>query len=406
MGKYCFVLLAFYSSVEKKTEIEFEMDGSNPPCPQQHHIDCIEVSEAELLKSETSELDENVPLLPDDIEMMKTQFYHLCDASLQNKRVCTQDKQGYDLYGRDFKTLEPLVEKKSNESYVLENPGWLNDKIIDVYLSLLEKECVNMGVKCFAFNTQFITKLRSVGLPGKEDDFKKMISRYYRHVSFDLLDAMIIPINVGDGRHWCIIIIDPRKQLIFFYDPLQRGVQRVSLLQMIKHYFRELFQYRSYNVELNGKKFVSEFEIFWEDRFLIQEDFICCGVYILSYARYKLDLFNGMPCSEVINLSRPIIASELLQGKFITSSIPKKYHRNCIVPTTYAQVMGQMVTIRCSFTGEKPVKFEWIYKNMIVSSEQTHNFLLKEDNVGTYFCRVTFADGQIMNSDSCMVTCI
>ena len=190
--------------------------------------------------------------------------------SLQNKCVCTQDKQGYDLYGRDFKTLEPLVEKKSNESYVLENPGWLNDKIIDVYLSLLEKECVNIGIKCFAFNMQFITKLWSVGLSGKEDDFKKMISRYYRHVSFDLLDTMIIPINVGNGRHWCIIIINPRKQLIFFYDPLQRGVQRVSLLQMIKHYFRELFQYRSYNVELNSKKFVSEFKIFWEDRFPIK----------------------------------------------------------------------------------------------------------------------------------------
>ena len=73
-------------------------------------------SEGELLKSETSELDENVPLLPDDIEMMKTQFYHLCESLLQNKRVCMQDKQRYDLYGRDFKTLEPLVGKKSNES--------------------------------------------------------------------------------------------------------------------------------------------------------------------------------------------------------------------------------------------------------------------------------------------------
>lgn len=420
------VYVAFYSLVEKKTEKKFEMDDSNSPCPQQEkknenkfeidgsdspcaqqdNIDCVEVSDGESVKSETRELDENVPLLPDNIEIMKTQFYHLCDASLQNKRVCTQDKQGYDLYGRDFKTLEPLVAKKSNESYVLENPGWLNDKIIDVYLSLLEKECINIGIKCFAFNTQFITKLRSVSIPGKEDDFKKMISRHYRHVSFDLLDAMIIPINVSNGRHWCIIVIDPRKQLIFFYDPLQRGIQRVSLLEMIKHYFRELFQYRSYSVEINGKKFVSEFEVFWEDRFPIQEDFICCGVYILSYARYKLDLFNGMPCSEIINLSRPIIAFELLQGKFITSSIPKKYHRNCIVPTTYAQVIGQMVTIRCSFTGEKPLKFEWIFRNMSVSSEQTHNFLLKEDKMGTYFCRVTFRDGQIINSDSCMVTCI
>ena len=37
---------------------------------------------------------------------------------------------------------------------------------------------------------------------------------------------------------------------------------------------------------------------------------------------------------------------------------------------------------------------------MNVSSEQTHSFLLKEDNMGRYFCRVTFRDGQVINSDS------
>jgi Ulp1 family protease len=87
-----------------------------------------------------------------------------------------------------------------------------------------------MGIQCFAFTTQFITKLCSVTLPAKEDEFKKMMSRHYRSVSSDLFDVMIIPINIGNGRHWCIIVIDPRKQLIFFYDPLQRGVQRVTLL--------------------------------------------------------------------------------------------------------------------------------------------------------------------------------
>ena len=78
---------------------------------------------------------------------------------------------------------------------------------------------------------------------------------------------------------------------------------------------------------MNGRKFVTEFEIYWEDRFPIQEDFICCGVYILSYARYKLDLFNGMPCSEVINLSRLMISFELLQGKFITGADPDRCKR-------------------------------------------------------------------------------
>ena len=150
-------------------------------------------------------------------------------------------------------------------------------------------------------------------------------------------------------------------------NPLRRGVQKVPLLDVIKHYFTELFRFRCYNVEVNGKKFVTELQLFWEDRFPMQDDSISCGVYILAYARYKLDLFNGTPSSEIINSSRPIIAFELMQGKFVTSSIPNKNHRNCIVPTTYAQVIGCMVTIRCLFTGEKPQKFERIFKDVNVS---------------------------------------
>ena len=398
------VYVAFYSAVEKQTVDQFQEVESKMPCPKQENIVCIELSDSASIQSETSEFEDNVIDLPnEDIENMQKQFFYLCDMSVRNKRVCTQNKHGYELYGKDFKSLEPWVAKKSNESYTLEDPGWLNDRIIDAYLSLCVKQCDSMGIQCFAFTTQFITKLRSVSKPGKEDEFNKMMSRHYRSVSFDLFDVMIIPINVGNGRHWCVIVIDPRKQLIFFYDPLQRGVQRVTLLEMIKPYFRELYVSRSYNVEINSKKFVTEFEIYWEDRFPIQEDFICCGVYILSYARYRLDLFNGMPYSEIINSSRPMIAFELVQGNLINSSGPININRLCIVPTTYEQLFGRMVTIRCSFIGEKPVKFEWIFKNMNISCEQTYSFLLKEDNVGIYVCRVTYADGEVLNSCNCVV---
>jgi Ulp1 family protease len=101
-------------------------------------------------------------------------------------------------------------------------------------------------------------------------------------VSFDLLEVMVIPINIGNGRHWCIIVIDPRKLLIFFYDPLERGVQRVTLLEIIKQYFRELYISRSCNVEINSKCLSQNLKLIGRT-FPIQEDFIYCGVYILIY---------------------------------------------------------------------------------------------------------------------------
>jgi Ulp1 family protease len=101
---------------------------------------CIELSDSTSLQSETSKFEENVIELPnEDIENMQKQFFHLCDMSVRNKRICTQNKHGYELYGKDLKSLESWVAKKSN-SYTLEDPGWLNDRIIDAYLSLLVKQ--------------------------------------------------------------------------------------------------------------------------------------------------------------------------------------------------------------------------------------------------------------------------
>jgi Ulp1 family protease len=43
-------------------------------------------------------------------------------------------KDGYDLYGKDFKPLEyPLI----NKSYSVPNTGWLNDAVVDAYLTFL-----------------------------------------------------------------------------------------------------------------------------------------------------------------------------------------------------------------------------------------------------------------------------
>jgi hypothetical protein len=148
------VYVAFYSAVEKQTVDQFQEVESKMPCPKEENIVCIELSDSASIQSETSEFEDNVIHLPNqDIENVQKQLFYLCDMSVRNKRICTQDKHGYELYGKDFKSLEPWVAKKSNESYTLEDPGWLNDRIIDAYLSLLVKQCDSIGIQCFAFAT-------------------------------------------------------------------------------------------------------------------------------------------------------------------------------------------------------------------------------------------------------------
>ena len=81
------------------------------------------------------------------------------DASRQHKIICSHKCNGYDddLKGADFKTLEyPVV----NTSYSLMDPGWLNDKIIDAYISLLVKAASTKGIRVQALNCFFYTCLR------------------------------------------------------------------------------------------------------------------------------------------------------------------------------------------------------------------------------------------------------
>ena len=82
------------------------------------------------------------------------------DALWQHKIICSHKFYGYadDLKGADFKILEyPVV----NTSYSLMDPGWLNDKIIDAYTSLLVKAASKKGICVQALNCFFYTCLKN-----------------------------------------------------------------------------------------------------------------------------------------------------------------------------------------------------------------------------------------------------
>lgn len=86
------------------------------------------------------------------------QCLYVWDISCRDKVVCNLE-DGIELRGRDLKTLElPIV----NKSYILENAGWLNDNVVDAYLSLLVKTSSKIGIQMFAYNSNFFTYLCEV----------------------------------------------------------------------------------------------------------------------------------------------------------------------------------------------------------------------------------------------------
>ena len=302
----------------------------------------------------------------------------------------------------DFKSIEyPLV----NKSYTISNAGWLNDAIIDAYLALLVKEGAKRGERFFAFNTQFIRKLRRVCIPNKQKDFQNMISRYFRNVNYEIFDGMVIPINTGSGNHWCIVYIDCWNQTLYFYDPMHSGIENVTVVNLIRTYFVELYSFRSCSIDFEGKFFPAGFNVYWEDCFPTQEDCISCGLYILFYAKFRMGELQKIPRNATINASRFQITQELLYNK-VTSNLhinPNEIKKKCLIPSRYEKRIGQLVTLRCFIKGKYPKLFQWVYKNKLVHSEPTYSFMLEEHNTGCYFCRVIYADGKNNTSNKCFV---
>ena len=139
-----------------------------------------------------------------------------------------------------------------------------------------------------------------------------MINRIQRNKIFELYDCIVIPINTG--KHWCLVYIDVQKQMIYYYDPMNKGIQNVSVIKLITFYFGQFCELRSYCIDYGAKKFVTSFDITWENKFPLQKDHASCGVFILMYTNYRLNILNVNPIIDRITEIRKRFVLELLKG--------------------------------------------------------------------------------------------
>ena len=217
----------------------------------------------------------------------------------------------------------------------MEHPGWLNDNVIHAYLLLLSKTASKMGIEMYAFNCHFFSHLRRTVIERQnEKNLYTMISKFHRDKIFESYDCHVIPINSMDGHHWCIVYNDVWKQTIYYYDPMQKGMQDVTATKLIKFYFNLLYEFRSYEVDVASKRFITAFDVCWESTFPTQNEHSSCGVYVLLYASSKLGLLNVDPMKNSMREIRKTIAVELYTNeKYIPVPEPfqtEKGVRECI----------------------------------------------------------------------------
>ncbi|KFV08433.1 Sentrin-specific protease 2, partial [Tauraco erythrolophus] len=97
----------------------------------------------------------------------------------------------------------------------LSNLRWLNDMVINFYMSLLMERSKKEGYPAVhAFSTFFYPKLISGGY--------KAVKRWSRDVDLFKQDLIFVPVHMR--LHWTLVVIDIRKKTIKYFDSMgQKG---------------------------------------------------------------------------------------------------------------------------------------------------------------------------------------
>lgn len=120
----------------------------------------------------------------------------------------------YDISSKEETTINELdgfVFTKKDLDLLLNNK-WLNDEIINYYLSMIQKRSEhNKDVpKVHCFNTFFYLKCQNAGV--------NSIAKWVRKIDFPKLDILIVPVH--SEVHWFLATIDIRNKAISYYDSL------------------------------------------------------------------------------------------------------------------------------------------------------------------------------------------
>lgn len=241
----------------------------------------------DLVTSERKTLRSVIPPLPKD-QLNVVQSYW----GSRNPAGPVASAYSIDLTVRDLSTLA--------------DGQWLNDNIIDFYLSMVTDQ--NKLVYCWT--THFFSTLKQKGYQG--------VARWAKRRKINLFekDKVVVPINIM-STHWALAVVDNKKHTIGYFDSLaSRGnIAAVELLQtyMTKEAERLLLTPINYNL-IAGEKTPQ------------QQNGFDCGVFTCTVAKF---VSRDQPLSfgqqDMRNIRRRMAYEIILQTLLDTSLAPSAH---------------------------------------------------------------------------------
>ena len=102
------------------------------------------------------------------------------------------------------------IDIRRKDIHTLRGLNWLNDEIINFYMSLIAERSKQADLKIHTFTTFFYPKLLKDGY--------QSLKRWTRKIDVFSYDLILIPIHLG--LHWTLAIIDFTCKEIRYYDSM------------------------------------------------------------------------------------------------------------------------------------------------------------------------------------------
>lgn len=162
----------------------------------------------------------------------------------------------------------------------LQPHSWLNDEVINVYMELLKERELREPekfLKCHFFNTFFYNKLFKDAQSYDYQGVRRWTTK--KRLGYCLLECDKILVPIHQNVHWCLAVIDMRREKLLYLDSLQ-GRDSDVLKCLARYIVDEAGERASQNLD------VSKWEHVYVDNIPRQLNGCDCGMFMLKYADF------------------------------------------------------------------------------------------------------------------------
>ncbi|XP_038129314.1 sentrin-specific protease 2 [Cyprinodon tularosa] len=187
--------------------------------------------------------------------------------------------------------------------------GWLNDEVMNFYLSLIMERCSGGSgrIKVYTFSTFFYPKLRGGGAGGLPGGYVA-VKRWTKAVDLFMFDLILVPLHLG--VHWALAVIDFKSRTVKSYDSM--GQRHDDICNLLLLYLTEEHKAKKGRELDRAKWTVGSLKDIPQ-----QKNGSDCGVFACKYADY---IAKGKPLTFKqchMPLFRKLMMWEILNQKML-----------------------------------------------------------------------------------------